>query len=104
MAEVKGGEKLEAALATLATKLAVPATLRVGFLENAKYPDGTPVAAVAAWQNYGTGSIPPRPFFSNMVAQKSPERSSASYGNRSSTRTLRRSRAPRSNARVFPNP
>jgi len=52
-----------------------PATLRVGFLENAKYPDGTPVAMIAAIQDYGApnAGIPPRPFFRNMIAAKSPE-------------------------------
>ena len=57
----------------LASKLERPATLRVGFLEDATYPDGTPVAMVAAIQNYGAPAvgIPPRPFFSNVVADKS---------------------------------
>lgn len=75
MAVIRGGDKLERALIEMARKVAVPATLRVGFLENAKYPDGTPVAMIAAIQNYGAPKvgIPPRPFFSNMVAEKSPE-------------------------------
>jgi hypothetical protein len=72
MATVRGGEKLERALAALAARIAKPRTLRVGFLENATYPDGTPVAMIAAIQNYGApvARIPPRPFFSNMVADK----------------------------------
>lgn len=36
--------------------------LKVGFLETSHYPDGTPVAYVAAIQEFGHGSIPPRPF------------------------------------------
>lgn len=36
--------------------------LKVGFLENATYPDGTPVAYVASIQEFGHGPIPPRPF------------------------------------------
>lgn len=38
--------------------------LRVGFFENAKYPDGTQVALVAAVQELGSAQrhIPPRPF------------------------------------------
>lgn len=35
---------------------------RVGWFETAKYPDGTPVAYVAAIQEFGSGPIPPRPF------------------------------------------
>lgn len=71
MPTVSGGEKLEARLKALADKVSNPATLRVGFLEGATYPDGTSVALVAAVQNFGSPSrgIPPRPFFSNMIAQ-----------------------------------
>lgn len=73
MATVRGGDKFEAAMRDLARRLDRPEVLRVGFLEGAKYPDGTPVALVAAVQNYGSGKlgIPPRPFFTNMVADKS---------------------------------
>lgn len=42
-------------------------SVEVGFLEGATYPDGTPVAAVAFWNEYGNGSAPPRPFFRNMI-------------------------------------
>jgi len=45
--------------------------VHVGFLEGATYPDGTPVAAVAYWDEFGA-SGPPRPFFRNMIAQESP--------------------------------
>ena len=65
---VRGGHilraKLRAALAAQGIK-----SLRVGFFESARYPDGTPVAAVMAWQEFGTrradGSqhIPERPAF-----------------------------------------
>ena len=37
-------------------------TLRVGWFETARYQDGTPVAYVAAIQEFGHGAIPPRPF------------------------------------------
>jgi hypothetical protein len=50
--------------------------LRVGYLENAKYDDGTPVAAVAFWNEYGHGGnfpSPPRPTFGPMVSKESPE-------------------------------
>ena len=36
--------------------------IKVGFFESAKYPDGTPIAYVAAIQEFGHGPIPPRPF------------------------------------------
>lgn len=47
----------------------------VGFMEDATYPDGTPVAAVAFWNNYGHGGqfpAPPRPFFSDMITKEKP--------------------------------
>jgi hypothetical protein len=71
---IKGGDKLQRALAEAIGKFKQGEVLRVGFLEKAKYPDGTPVALVAAIQNFGAPSknIPPRPFFSNMIRSKSP--------------------------------
>jgi hypothetical protein len=66
---ITGGKKLDAYLANRVNKLK-RGELRVGFLENATYPDGTPVAQVAAWQEFGTDTIPPRPFFRNMIAAK----------------------------------
>lgn len=72
MAVLSGGARLEAALAEMAQRVSNPGTLRVGFLEGARYPDGTSVALVAAIQNFGSGAIPPRPFFSNMIERRSP--------------------------------
>ena len=71
MAQLKGGQKLEATLKRLAEKVSNPGTLRVGFLRGATYPDGTSVAMVAAIHNFGApaANIPPRPFFSNVVAR-----------------------------------
>lgn len=43
--------------------------IRVGFFENSKYPDGTPIAYVAAIQEFGHGPIPPRPFLRPAEAQ-----------------------------------
>ena len=71
MASIRGGDKFEKKMAELAARFSSKETLRVGFLENATYPDGVYVAAVAAFNNFGTGRIPPRPFFSNMVRSKS---------------------------------
>jgi len=44
-------------------------TARVGWFESSQYEDGTPVAYVAAIQEYGSpkNSIPPRPFFRNAI-------------------------------------
>lgn len=68
MATVRGGEKLEKALAKIAAKVQ-GGTLRVGFLEKSKYPDGTPVGLIAAVQDGGAPArgIPPRPFFRNAI-------------------------------------
>lgn len=73
MAKVTGGDKFDKVLKEISEQLGGDRVLRVGFLENATYPDGTSVALVAAIQNYGAPSrnIPPRPFFSNMVKDKS---------------------------------
>ncbi len=75
MAEIKGGDQLERKLAQMAARLAKPGTLKVGFLSGARYPNGMSVAPVAAINNYGAprARIPPRPFFSNMVADKQKE-------------------------------
>lgn len=43
----------------------------VGFLEGATYPDGTPVAAVAYWNEFGNSEQPARPFFRQMIAKES---------------------------------
>ena len=55
------------ALDDLSARIGAGRMLRVGFLENAKYPDGTPVGGVAALANFGHGPTPPRPFFTNYV-------------------------------------
>ncbi len=72
MATIKGGRKLELALARIAAQVRGGGGVRVGFLEGATYPDGKPVAMIAAIQNFGAprAGIPPRPFFSNMIAAK----------------------------------
>jgi len=69
-----GGEKLQARLAELARNLSKSATVKVGFMGGAIYPDGTLVAAVAAFNEFGVPSHnqPPRPFFRGMIADKSP--------------------------------
>ena len=66
MAEIiKGGEQLQKFLAKVAKQ---KARVDVGFFPDAKYPDGTQVAEVAIYNEYGTLTkgkkehIPPRPF------------------------------------------
>ncbi|RIJ02204.1 hypothetical protein DXK93_18695 [Achromobacter sp. K91] len=68
----KGGDALIARLKEIADKAGDGGTLRTGFLENATYPDGTPVALVAAVNEFGRPeqNQPPRPFFRAMIAEK----------------------------------
>lgn len=98
MATIRGGDKLQSALARLTANIKRPGTLRVGFLENATYPSGPrpalrarykkrravraikgagvlPVAMIAAIMEFGAArrGIPPRPFFRNMIASKQGE-------------------------------
>lgn len=72
---VTGGAATQAHLNALIARIERGKAVNVGFLEGATYPDGTKVAMVAAIQNFGApaASIPPRPFFTNMVASKSPD-------------------------------
>lgn len=69
------GGGLESKLTDIASKLRGGGVVRVGFLEGATYPDGTQVAMVAAIQDFGApaAGIPPRPFFRNMVRERSSE-------------------------------
>ena len=65
-----GGGKMDTYLRQIVSRVDVPKEVRVGFLENATYPDGTSVPMVAAIQEFGAPSrgIPPRPFFRQMIA------------------------------------
>lgn len=40
----------------------IRASVKVGFFSKSTYPDGTPVAAVAYYNEYGADGIPARPF------------------------------------------
>ena len=68
----KGGKKLDEFLRRAKTADGVNA-VEIGFFSDAKYPDGTPVTNVAAWNEFGTenkdGSerIPERPFFRQAI-------------------------------------
>ena len=69
---VRGGHRLRAAIRKGLSAQGVT-RVTVGFYRTAKYPDGTPVAAVAAWNEFGTkgggwgGPIPERPFFRTAI-------------------------------------
>lgn len=79
MAKLRGGDEARKILRQFMEMARDPFVLRVGFLENATYPDGKPVAMIGAIQNYGAprAGIPPRPFFSNMIRKKQGEWPSA---------------------------
>lgn len=72
---LQGTEAVMRALEKIAERMGGGA-VEVGFMSNATYPDGTPVAAVAYWNEFGKGSEngefqPPRPFFRRMIAKES---------------------------------
>lgn len=71
--EVKGGLKFGIALDAIAQKITKGGALKVGFLAGATYPDGTAVAQVAFWNEFGTVRAPSRPFFRTTIAKESPE-------------------------------
>ena len=72
MATARGGTNFSKKLQDLAGAIAKGDAVRIGFFERAKYPDGTPVAMIAAIQDFGAprAGIPPRPFFRNMIAKQ----------------------------------
>lgn len=65
-----GGDVLHKKLAEIAESFG-GGSVKVGFMEGSTYPDGTPVPAVAFWNEYGTTKAPPRPFFRRMIASES---------------------------------
>lgn len=69
-----GGDKFRKRLAELAAQ-ATTGKVRVGIIEQANYDgsDGESVAQVAFWNEYGTATIPPRPFFRNTIAEHKDE-------------------------------
>ena len=75
MVEAIGGKGLEAALARIQRQLTSAASVEVGFLETARYDDGTSVALVALVNEFGHTRIhpnqPARPFFREMIAKES---------------------------------
>lgn len=75
MASFSGGQELEKKLQEISKKLGEGRVLKVGFLDGSTYPDGTSTPMVAAANEFGNpaNNQPPRPFFRNMIAEKSPE-------------------------------
>jgi hypothetical protein len=75
VASTRGGQIAAKVLAAIGVAARKAETVRVGFLASAKYPDGTPVAMVAAIQDFGTPKVkvPSRPFFRQMIKSKSSE-------------------------------
>ena len=68
---LSGADGVMKALEDIARKMG-GGEVAVGFMAGATYPDGTPVAAVAFWNEYGGPGRQPRPFFRQMIAQESP--------------------------------
>ena len=66
-----GGKRFNAVLNDLVKGASRKYTLKVGFLADKTYPDGTNVASVAFMNEYGTSRIPARPFFRRMIDKKS---------------------------------
>ncbi len=54
----KGWDKIKRNIKELGKKKYVA----IGFFPDQKYPDGTPVAQVGFWNEYGTSKAPERPF------------------------------------------
>jgi hypothetical protein len=68
MASVRGGDKFSAKLQEMAGAVNSAQSVKVGFLAGATYPDGKPVALIAAIHNWGKW-----PFFTNMIREKQHE-------------------------------
>lgn len=66
---LQGADGLSKALGDIARRMGA-GKVDVGFMAGATYPDGTPVAAVAYWNEFGTSGQPARPFFRQMIAKE----------------------------------
>jgi hypothetical protein len=68
--KMTGGSKLGGWINKVKNSVGAP-VVRVGWLEGATYPDGTPVSLVASFQEFGTPNarwpIPPRPTLRPMI-------------------------------------
>jgi len=81
---LSGGAKLERYLAGIQANVTKASKVDIGFMKESPYPDGTSLAKVAIWNEFGkagkkneagdiTGYQPPRPYFRNMIAKHSGE-------------------------------
>ncbi|MDE2848219.1 MAG: hypothetical protein OXO51_16070 [Gemmatimonadota bacterium] len=74
---VTGGRRLQRKIRRAMTAIGVD-EIQIGFFNTAKYPDGKPVASVAAKNEFGTRTgdgdviIPERPFFRQALEQAKP--------------------------------
>ncbi len=73
---VIGGKKLSLALQSIERKITSGGVLRMGFLEDSRYPAGKndavlSVAQVAFWNEFGTTHAPARPAFRTTILRKS---------------------------------
>lgn len=75
MANVKGGDVFRIKIGGLVQRATNAAAVKVGFMENATYPDGESVPLIAAINEFGAPSRgqPPRPFFRRMIKAKEGE-------------------------------
>ncbi len=77
MVTFTGGERLAEKLRELSENVRRAASLKVGVMADATYPDGTSVALVAATNEFGQTRVhpnqPPRPFMRGTIAEHSGE-------------------------------
>jgi len=73
--QISGTHGLGKALGKISEKLAKANSVEIGFPKGSTERDGTSTPMVAAIQEFGAPgkSIPPRPFFRNMIAKQSSE-------------------------------
>lgn len=64
----RAGPSAQKTLRATAKRLGNAGTLNVGFLSNARYPEGLSVPQNAFWQEFGTKFQPPRPFMRRTIA------------------------------------
>lgn len=72
MADIEGFGEIFAEIDNM-TKEMQDRSVVAGFVEGAEYSDGTPIAKIAAIQNFGSGKIPPRPFMTKAIEQNENE-------------------------------
>ena len=69
-ARMRGGAKLAKYLADLKRNASNAQRVDVGFFRDATYTDGTPVATVAAVQEFGNDRVPARSFMRTTIAER----------------------------------